>query len=126
LKHPHQNNHSFYGVFDIIPRMIAIEGWKSLWSGSLKNTNRFSIWQGFSFAFQDLVNNFILHDARYRAVMTTFQRHFFSGMLSGMLCSSLSYPIDITITTLYRLNKHASGRTEEKIATFSSSVKYIL
>jgi hypothetical protein len=47
-------------------------------------------------------------------------------MLSGMFCSSLSYPIDTAITTLYRLNKHASGRTEEKIATFSSSVKYIL
>lgn len=116
--HPHPNNSQFLGIIDLIPRMIAVQGWRSLWSGNLKNTNRFSLWQGLSFAFQDSINNFIINDQKYRETMTTFQRHFLSGMISGMLCSSLFYPIDMTSTMVYKLNSIASRKIEGQIVTF--------
>ena len=84
--------------------MIAMKGWKSLWSGSLKNTNKFSIWQGLYFSFQDSINNYIINDQKYRLMMSTFQRYFLSGMISGMLCCSIYFPVDMISTMKYRLN----------------------
>ena len=106
------------GILDILPRMIAVQGWRSLWSGSLKNTNIFSIWQGLSFSFQDSINNYIMNDQHYRVMMTTFQRYLLSGMISGMLCCSIYYPLDMINTTLKRLNSIDSMRVDGQIITF--------
>ena len=115
---PHPNNTKFMGIIDILPRMIAVQGWRSLWSGSLKNTNIFSIWQGLSFSFQDSIYNYIMNDQHYRVMMTTFQRYLLSGMISGMLCCSIYYPLDMINTTLKRLNSIDSMRVDGQIITF--------
>lgn len=114
--HPHPNNTKIMGIIDIIPRMIALNGWKSLWGGSIKNTNKFSLWQGLGFSIQNSLNKYLINDQPY--ILTTFQRYFLSGMISGILCCSLYYPIDRINSTILKMNSLESRKMDGIIMTF--------
>ncbi|KAK7575942.1 hypothetical protein V9T40_012228 [Parthenolecanium corni] len=107
---PPAERRNYKSVFDAIMKISRQEGVSNLWRGAIPTMSRSMVVNGAQLASYSQTKEILLETGYFRDNITC---HFTSSMISGLITTAASMPVDITKTRIQNM-KIIDGKPEHK------------